>query len=771
MSDSLKVFTGRGLRMVEDLNRDWKHRQTVIAIADSSASVRAEFTTEQRLMEHVISQFGEDDTDGEEASEYCAIQFSDQAEMVCPPTKDASNVVEAINGMKYLGGGTNIYAALEMALGVVKTGGRGRYQIWLITDGAYNGLNPNSVVLSLRQMGALITVIGVGCTNRNGLNLIASPNRVFFPKNFDAAIEMVQSGTTHIDEINFRVTLMKESNRLTDAVPFKLKIQNDTRSVIKSNSKVVIAAKSKFWERVIVAIGNDVLEQGAQELDFQLECRPEMKSVGFAKALERLEEVVSISLLTGSNLTIDSRVREKGFCLPLDMFAQDLHDIKPLKLKGTKYYIPPVQNFNICILGRPGTGKSSFIGTLDGCLSAHPTDNILNANRGARSTEHFVQLSNVYRLETISKMAVEFFDTPGYEGYNDDAAANYRGVDLGLLLAGYLPENIKLVRDSLDGRVFGIDDIPEDQRLSVKEAWSRAIHCGILFIHAGSIDTDLDYEAKIASEWTRVHNRILIVVVSQIDRVAPEEHPALIERVSQTTCVDEKYIFLLKNYCALGKSELQKDFAIDKMSLQILHAALTGAQTFLKRWHSTIDQIKKEGTEKLHHLVLLPSSDSITKDRVKTLPANPTYPSPPREVRSLSLTPPASATPSADSATVLLKLVRKLVKSSIPADSPISQQERKRIEEIMVDYPDSQEAKDWRRMLGMFYDSDGVPLDEEDEEKETLESFGNSIRRYLKRHPEPVIPDSSASDITTNSSSADEFDIGMGTENEFLFAM
>ncbi|TPX37248.1 hypothetical protein SeLEV6574_g07958 [Synchytrium endobioticum] len=727
MADYSKVFTGRGLRMVDDPRHNWRHGQTIIIIADSSSSVRGQFMSEKRLMEYLISQYPHQGLADADLNQYCVIQFSNSAYMVCHPTNDASEAVAAIHRMPYRAGTSNIYAALKLALKVINRVHRGRYQVWLITDGACAGLEPTSCVSGLKGKGAVITVIGVGCTHQHRLHDIASPNRVFLPHDFDAAIEMVRSGTTHIDEINFRVTLMKESNRLTDAVPFKLSIQNDSCSIIEASSKVKIAAKSRFWQPTKISLGKNIPVAGTHVFEFELMCRPSIKSLGFAKAFKRLEERVAISLVTGDNTRADPRACELRFCLPLDMFAQDLYDLKPVIPQGPRCYIPPVDTFNLCLLGRPGTGKSSFIATLDGSLSPHPAPDILNANRGARSTEHFVQLSKVYQLEALSKIAAEFFDTPGYEGSSDVDAAEYRGIDLGLLVAGYLPENIKLVRDSLCGRVFGSADIPKEQRLSVEEAWPRAIHCGILFIHASSVGTDLEYEAKIASEWTRVHDRVLIVVISQIDRVTSAERRLLGKRVSSVTSVDEDFIFLMKNYCSLSKSKLQKNFWIDKMALQILHAALTGAQTFLERWHSTIDKIVMNGTQELHHLVLLssPHSGPHTPEGHDTCQVKP------RSIHSDA---------------VMLKTIRKLVKSTIPEESRLSKEERDRLEELLVDYPNSEEAKHWIQAFSLLYSTNGTAADSVEEE--ALVSIGRSLRRHLDNKP-LVLPATPTNDVTT----------------------
>ncbi|TPX38418.1 hypothetical protein SeLEV6574_g07797 [Synchytrium endobioticum] len=724
----------RRLRMLVDKTRNWNSKQTVILIADSSGSVQHCFDSEKRLIETLVAQYPVQQSDD---NEFCLIQFSNTAEVVCQPTTDVQKLIQAVHNMKHLNGNTNLYPALEKALEVIRTGSRLRSHVWVVTDGEYNGQDPFPAIMALRLEKALVTAIGVGRIRQDGLDSVASPGRVFLARNFDDAIDLVQSGRTHVEEIKLRVNLMKTRNRLGEPAPFKVKIVNHTRSCITESSKLVVAANSRYWEKLLISIGADIPIDDQHDVKFDLQVLPEIETAGFEKALDAFEEIVSISLLTTPNSTPDSRVVEEAFVIQLDNFTQQLYELTPMLRVPSQYYIPQPSIFNICIMGRPGTGKSSFIGTLATSLSACPQQDVLLASRGARSTEHFTALSKVYQFGPLQQIA-EFFDTPGYEGSSDASeSTDYRGVDLYLALAGYLPDNVKLVKPGLNGGVFRLVNIPKEQRLSAEQAWPRAIHCGILFIHAAGVGLDeLLYEKNLAAEWTRTHNRVLIVVISNIDQRSTEEYPDLIKEVSKTLAIDDKFIYLLKNYCALGKTKLEKDFAIDKMSLQILHAALAGAQTFLDRWPSTIDQIVKAGTEELHHLVLLGQPS----------PPKPSSPTPSESVSHYKL---QSTAPVLDPTSQMLRVIRKLVKAATPDEARITKHERDFIEEVIIDYRDSKDAIRLLRAFKLFYNNDGSPLHDDDEE-EALKSFGRSLRRlFNKQRQSSVALEASAPSTST----------------------
>lgn len=92
-------------------------------------------------------------------------------------------------------GGTNIDAGLAQVQAVFNAGRAGaKKQLWVLTDGEYNGGTHCYAADTLRtSFETDIVVIGIGMLQHYGLNRIASPGRVFLAENFVAALNLVSS--------------------------------------------------------------------------------------------------------------------------------------------------------------------------------------------------------------------------------------------------------------------------------------------------------------------------------------------------------------------------------------------------------------------------------------------------------------------------------------------------------------------------------------------------------------------------------------------------
>ncbi|TPX30317.1 hypothetical protein SmJEL517_g06099 [Synchytrium microbalum] len=574
--DSTTTQYIRPLRMVKDDESNWKTNQTIYLFPAGGGN------------------------------EFCVIQFSGTARMESDFSSDILAVSNSINNMGLMNGGTNVHAALQLVLEKIQMGGsNGRTQVWIVTDGEYNGGDPFNLSQSLRQSGVLTTVLGIGNIHQNGLDLVASFGRAFMAKDFNAAIDLVKSGRTQFEEVNLRASLLKESNRIAGRIPCQVEITNHTRTTIQADTRLIIAEDRKYFEKRQPRIGQTIERDETVTVKFELVPLPQFQCMDFRNALRAFPDSVSMRLVDGTALNANPRVCEKAFCLPLDAFAQDLFDACIPTVTSPRYYIPPVKSYNVSLMGRPGIGKSSFPATLQTALSIYPQPDILNTGRGSRSTHHFTQLPPDPN-SPLSKILAVFFDTPGYEGNADATSSDYKGVYLPLLLAGLVPNNTELVRAGLINGMFRLENIEFDQRLPLEESWTRTIHVGVLFIHASSVGSDsLEYERNLAIEWTVKHNRVLLVAITNIDQRSDEEVKGLPAIVSTDIGIDEQYIFPIKNYCAL-RGNIEKNFDMDKMAFQLCHAILTGGATFLKRWPDTIDRIVKAHEETLNHLQLLP---------------------------------------------------------------------------------------------------------------------------------------------------------------------
>jgi uncharacterized protein YegL len=99
---------------------------------------------------------------------HCAVQFSGEVRLECPPTKNVQQLINAVKAMKQMRSGTHTAAAFDKALELTRTYNQNQYSmtIFLLTDGMPSeGCSPESQIRQLKALGVEIFVLGIGDPN------------------------------------------------------------------------------------------------------------------------------------------------------------------------------------------------------------------------------------------------------------------------------------------------------------------------------------------------------------------------------------------------------------------------------------------------------------------------------------------------------------------------------------------------------------------------------------------------------------------------------
>jgi len=139
------------------------------------------------------------------------------------------------------------------------------------------------------------------------------------------------------------------------------------------------------------------------------------------------------------------------------------------------------------------------------------------------------------------------------------------------VLSGKVPENYSLADDRNKQKV--------KYSSTVVEEWERKVHSLLIFVPVGILGTkDLLLRIKQNFVYATKVNLTPLVIVTKLDTIPDLEEQAELKVVlARELGVPENRLFLIKNYT----DETEKNFDIDKSSLQILKTALEGAESFL----------------------------------------------------------------------------------------------------------------------------------------------------------------------------------------------
>lgn len=176
---------------------------------DSSGSVGAHWSDEKTFVNKIADSIDMSVNGGHAAvtvfsnSAQLKIKFDDFYTYSDPPNPPINSFEEAVDGLSFIGSGTRIDKALEVAYEEMfqETNGMRldatKYLV-LITDGRQNGVNYAEWANKFVNANIRVIVIGVGNVNENDLlDLVAVDSDLHLAKNFD---ELLNS--TFIQNIN-----------------------------------------------------------------------------------------------------------------------------------------------------------------------------------------------------------------------------------------------------------------------------------------------------------------------------------------------------------------------------------------------------------------------------------------------------------------------------------------------------------------------------------------------------------------------------------------
>jgi len=97
------------------------------------------------------------------SDELAVVGFADAARVACGLTevRRLSQIIEAVNGLRGVGGSTNVTAGLEAVAKLLRN--RRSSEVVLLSDGFHNwGGDPLTTAASLKQCGCTIHTVGIG---------------------------------------------------------------------------------------------------------------------------------------------------------------------------------------------------------------------------------------------------------------------------------------------------------------------------------------------------------------------------------------------------------------------------------------------------------------------------------------------------------------------------------------------------------------------------------------------------------------------------------
>jgi len=201
-------------------------------------------------------------------------------------------------------------------------------------------------------------------------------------------------------------------------------------------------------------------------------------------------------------------------------------------------------------------GKSLFVNRLLTALNTHIQTGAVFGG-GADHTTQEIQSFNFPQKQ----LTVSLWDTWGLDenNYSDKILLN--------ILSGKVPDGYKRSQDDNRDKIAYQSDPVEE--------WSRRVHALLMFIPVGILSTpNLLERMKQNFSLAGKLNIQPLIIVTRMDTIPEKERPILPKFLSEKWNLPPAAFYFIKNYT----DEKQKDFDMDKTSLQILKLALQRAK-------------------------------------------------------------------------------------------------------------------------------------------------------------------------------------------------
>jgi len=520
----------------------------VILLLDGSHSISEDnFQTEKQAAEQLILS-----TSKQQASLRFAVGlFSDSCTLGSFGT--ASTALTQINALQQPQSSTNIASALRAAHDLIKQSDPTTKKIViLITDGMETmGGDPEPFAVNLKKEGVELFCIGVSPQVRmEKLKKLATFGLGFYVDYFKKLLE------TFSAEAGYGDVMSKYEVTVQPSLPKGLFIDQDFKVQLKISN-----------------IGINEIPVGS--------------IVRFKQGTHTSQSVINIkqSIAPSTAITVEGTILVKGKptiqdldeVLEFDIFLPNGRDKVVCKNNrielSTEYFLGPflqwkpfggVDYLNLLEFGVMGAGKSSFINTVDTCLSSTIQDTVV-----VGGSQNHVTIS-LQKVEFSPRVGIRFniWDTWGVHG------GNYEGNNmLNYFLDGLIPENF------LMEKAFDPKFVAETIKNNSDAADRRRIHAVLVFV---KVDTDQNAEdVKLIQKYignctAKGHN--VLLVVTGVHVIPKALHNTKMTEMSQTFGIPKSRAVLVETYF----EEMKKSFVKDKAALYILERSLNIGNNYLE---------------------------------------------------------------------------------------------------------------------------------------------------------------------------------------------
>lgn len=561
------------------LLKEVKNPCDIIVLADSSGSIGK---PNHDLIKEFLRNFVSTVMQNSESRVHLA-QFSCTCSVEVTLTAGVSDLLNAINSMKYHNGGTNLSAGMNHAHEVLSAANIGRNNsrrnlMIILTDGQPTCNRETPLICAnemIESFQSKIIVIGIGSSlDEHYCRQLCTQGYYFHVQSFKELSKLLSDEFGNLPPqgqalrgpvLDITFTQLDTPAYIGQNIQMKMMVHNIGTETLPASTRFEFTT-STYFRPVNVMSGRPIEPNAMEEILITFIPKPNI-------TIYELEEHLKFSVVShcndqGDYPAADIVQRQDSVQLRIENFSA-----------GLLRHFKKNRRYRILVVGPAGSGKSESMNTFSTMCC---NDRVKTVKVGPDSGHCTMRVeafqSSDLTLDEHDFLTVLPLDWVDTFGLDDDNIEQFLNIILPIAISGRIP-------DEGIGKDFTLEDISSLPTVPDDVAAKRRVLVCLGIISYEHLDqaNKIDQLRRVLqlAKVRGVDTKVLITHADMIDEECPEDVRA---RIAEELSLNRRDVYFRINYCDNSDEKfMSKNFEIDKVSYKIMDDLLQCAAICARR--------------------------------------------------------------------------------------------------------------------------------------------------------------------------------------------